>query len=129
MTEAASRRTPALARLLVLLAFALLCTAPTPGDVGGCGQPAELLDAPTFFEEKARIECEGCGDCELETGRCERACTPEPQSLPGDCFALKHDGDVCLRALSHASCSELQTFMADRDPAIPWECNFCPANP
>ncbi|HEX2672377.1 MAG TPA: hypothetical protein VHM25_15960, partial [Polyangiaceae bacterium] len=44
---------------LGLLAL-LFCTAPTPGDVGGCGQSPAELDSETFFASKANIDCQRC---------------------------------------------------------------------
>jgi hypothetical protein len=115
-----------------LAAVALLfCAAPTPGDVGGCGQDAQELDSEVFFLSKANIDCERCQDCRLTTGACERACdasAPVP-ALPEGCVPLVHDGEVCLRALLFAACSDYAGYVADREPRIPTECNFCPPLP
>ena len=54
-----SRITRALLAIVVLV----FCTAPTPGDIGGCGQAPDHLDAPTFFANKKRIDCERCEEC------------------------------------------------------------------
>jgi hypothetical protein len=37
-----------------------------------------------------------------------------------------HDGEVCLRVLLHASCDDYASYMNDRAPAAPSECQFCP---
>lgn len=109
----------------------LLCAAPTPGDVGGCGQDPQELDGETFFDSKANIDCQRCLDCQLTTNSCERACdtsSPLP-AFPEGCAPLVHDGEVCLRALLFASCSDYGGYVADRGPRIPTECNFCPVAP
>jgi len=107
----------------------LFCTAPTPGDVGGCGQRPAELDPGTFFASKANIDCQRCQECNLDTVSCENVCTfPDsyPTSFPEDCVPLVHDGEVCLRALLHASCDDYASYMSDRSPSVPTECNFCP---
>ena len=113
------------------LAFVVLifCTAPTPGDVGGCGQAPAELDPPTFFTSKARLDCKRCDECRLVSGACQVACeAPEryPVAFPDRCVPLVHDGEVCLRALLHASCADYSGYMSDRSPSVPTECNFCP---
>lgn len=121
-------------RELALLTALLLCfvIAPTPGDIGGCGQQAELLDAPTFFATKRVIDCRQCDECGFVYDTCRDACDANaslPEAFPRGCFPLVHDGEVCLRALNNASCDEYSTYMAD-DPetrSTPSECNFCPA--
>jgi hypothetical protein len=121
-------RTPVLLGLMTLLLF---CAAPTPGDVGGCGQQAEELDPGRFFELKASIDCDRCGECGLSTNTCRAACarTELPsQSFPADCLPLVHDGEVCLRALLFAGCDDYSEYMADRAPRAPTECDFCPGS-
>jgi hypothetical protein len=110
----------------VALAF---CAAPVPGDVGGCGQPAKQLDPEAFFYSLQANECEQCRDCDVTSMACERACGAGlvQDEFPKDCVPLVHDGEVCLRAIQSASCSDIRAFMSDRDPTIPTECNFCPA--
>jgi hypothetical protein len=102
--------------------------APTPGDIGGCGQEAQELDWEEFFSLKRSIDCERCADCDLETRACARACETDAGAghLPEGCVPLVHDGEVCLRSLIHASCSDYKTYMDDAAPAVPSECNFCP---
>jgi hypothetical protein len=113
---------------LCLLAL-LFCTAPTPGDVGGCGQSPAELDPETFFASKANIDCQRCEECSLTRVSCQNACNhPEsyPTAFPENCVPLVHDGEVCLRALVHASCDDYASYMSDGSPSVPTECNFCP---
>ncbi len=115
--------------LLAAGAFALLCAAPTPGDVGGCGQEPALLDAPTFFANKKSKDCRQCQKCGLTSQACRDACDPAvpfDTEFPTDCVPLVHDGEVCLRALQYASCDDYATYMDDGAPSTPSECNFCP---
>lgn len=120
-------------RQLLMLAAGLLLfvIAPTPGDIGGCGQEAELLDAPVFFATKLSIDCRHCEECGFVYESCGEACdpyAPVPEAFPQGCFPLVHDGEVCLRALNNASCGDYSAYMID-DPAnrsTPSECNFCP---
>ena len=115
---------------LAIAALALLfCTAPTPGDVGGCGQDPAELDPGVFFDSKANIDCQRCRECGLGSRSCAAACsyTSNPnQSFATDCVPLVHDGEVCLRALLHASCDDYASYTDDRSPSAPSECNFCP---
>ena len=107
----------------------LFCTAPTPGDVGGCGQTPAELDPETFFASKANIDCQRCEECSLTRVSCNNACAhPEsyPTEFPEHCLPLVHDGEVCLRALLHASCNDYAAYMSDGSPSVPTECNFCP---
>ena len=107
----------------------LFCTAPTPGDVGGCGQAPAELDPGTFFASKANIDCQRCRDCSLTRVSCQNACDfPDsyPATFPDNCVPLVHDGEVCLRALLHASCDDYASYMSDSSPSVPTECNFCP---
>jgi hypothetical protein len=110
----------------------LFCTAPTPGDIGGCGQRPQELDPQIFFLSKASIDCQRCGECSLGTKICQTACdSPDsyPMSFPDRCVPLVHDGEVCLRVLLHASCSDYAEYMRDDSPTVPTECNFCPEPP
>ena len=118
---------PAKAGFFVLVL--LSCTAPTPGDVGGCGQKPAELDPGTFFASKAHIDCQRCQECSLTRASCASACQfPEsyPSAFPDNCVPLVHDGEVCLRALLHASCNDYASYMSDSSPSVPTECNFCP---
>jgi hypothetical protein len=124
-----TRRPASLRALWVAMVFAVLCAAPTPGDIGGCGQTAELLDPPIFFASKARMDCIRCGECSLDTNACESACdpgVPTATAFPDGCFPLVHDGEVCLRALRYASCDDYASYVSDTAPGVPTECNFCP---
>jgi hypothetical protein len=114
----------------LLAALALCCLAPTPGDIGGCGQTARDLDPAVFFESKQTIECRRCAECSIRTLACETACDdgPVPDQFPDGCYPLVHDGTVCLRALTQSSCEEHAKVMAD-PPRVPSECNFCPLTP
>ena len=112
---------------LLFVAATVLCLAPTPGDIGGCGQTAQDLDPVAFFASKQAIECSRCIECQLRTDGCERVCTDlEPErEFPAGCFPLVHDGTVCLRALTQASCDDHRRVVGD-PPSVPSECNFCP---
>jgi hypothetical protein len=100
---------------------------PTVGDIGSCAQEVDALDVPTFFAMKARLDCARCGECSLSGKECEAACTAPRRTsfLPG-CAPLVHDGEVCLRALTHASCDEYASYMDEARPTAPSECQFCP---
>ncbi len=106
---------------------AAVCMAPTPGDIGGCGQEAQDLDAPAFFLSLQSIQCDRCQECRIRTAVCEAACSGAdvPEAFPEGCFPLVHDGTVCLRAMIQASCEDHREFAAD-PPSVPTECNFCP---
>ncbi|MGC4092046.1 MAG: hypothetical protein QM756_30020 [Polyangiaceae bacterium] len=71
MTLSSTGRVARAVLAFVALAF---CAAPVPGDVGGCNQKAEELDAGAFFASKARVDCAHCADCALRTDACQRAC-------------------------------------------------------
>ncbi|HEX3775679.1 MAG TPA: hypothetical protein VHV51_14505 [Polyangiaceae bacterium] len=118
--------------LLSLIAF-VFCTAPTPGDIGGCGQRPQELDPGIFFVSKAAIDCQRCTECGLASKSCTNACNDDPASYPNAfpdrCLPLVHDGEVCLRALSNASCSDYADYMSDQSPTVPTECDFCPEPP
>ena len=118
--------------LAVALFSLIFCAAPTPGDVGGCGQKPAELDPVTFFSSKEAIDCQRCGECSIQTRACEKACTDPasyPSTFPALCLPLVHDGEVCLRVLLHASCADYAAYMDDRAPQAPTECNFCPEPP
>lgn len=109
--------------------LAVFCLAPTPGDIGGCGQPAEELDPSAFFENKLRVDCKGCERCGIATRACARACDPgtvPARSFPPGCAPLAHDGEVCIRALDAASCDDYASYLADESAQSPSECQFCP---
>lgn len=113
--------------VVTVLATSVLM-APTPGDVGGCGQPAEPLDPAKFFGQKRRIDCDQCLRCGLATLTCAAACEPPAgeDAFDPDCLPLAHDGEVCLNALEAASCDDYAGYVDDVAPTAPTECNFCP---
>ena len=100
---------------------------PTVGDIGSCNQDVDALDPVLFFAFKARIDCLRCGECSLSGRQCEAACTGAPATsfLPG-CRPLVHDGEVCLHALTHASCDDYASYTDETRPTAPSECQFCP---
>lgn len=114
---------------LLLAALAIFCLAPTPGDIGGCGQTARDLDPDVFFTSKRAVECRRCRECSLRTPACELSCEEGvelPAEFPDGCFPLVHDGTVCLRRLTQSSCEDHAKVMGE-PPRVPSECNFCPA--
>jgi hypothetical protein len=114
---------------LLALLLLLFCAAPTPGDVGGCGQSPDPLDPEVFFANKRDIDCKQCRACALATATCEGACSgeaPLPADFPEGCAPLVHDGEVCLRALHFASCDAYRSYVDDIAPTVPTECDFCP---
>jgi hypothetical protein len=116
-------------RLAVVTAAMLGGVGALPGDIGGCGQGGDALEARQFFARKRAIECQRCAACGLESEACEGACEAESattESFPEGCVPLVHDGEVCLRALESARCRSFATFVADQAPRMPTECDFCP---
>jgi hypothetical protein len=118
---------PRLGKVLGVL-VALMAMAPTAGNIGSCGQEAVQLDAEKFFEAKQAIDCARCSDCPVFSKACTAACGEAPVTgeFPDGCVPLVHDGEVCLDALTSASCSDYESFMADQGATIPTECDFCP---
>jgi len=115
-------------RLLFVCGLGWLCAAPTPGDVGGCGQHPEMLDPVVFFQLKVAEDCEKCADCKFTTNYCSEVCSPEyqPPGFPDGCVPLVHDGEVCLNALDAAGCGEYEDYAKDEGRLAPSECQFCP---
>lgn len=116
-------------RKAAALVVALLCLAPVPGDIGACGQPVQRLDADVFFRAKRHIDCDRCGSCGIASTACRDACdraTPGLRAFPAGCEPLVHDGEVCLRRLRDAACSEYAEYQSDDHPSVPSECDFCP---
>ena len=115
--------------LAIAAVFAIgLCTAPTVGDVGGCGTSASSLDLATYSFDRKVIDCQRCKQCGLASDTCKTACTrdaPSNVSWPSSCNPLQHDGDVCIRALKAASCGDYAAFVDDIAPTEPTECDFC----
>lgn len=119
-------------RRLVVVVLGLLCAAPTAGDVGGCGRTVSDLDTTRFANARKLEDCERCTSCGLSTQTCARACDPKQPSnvlIPETCRPLLHDGEVCLRALEAASCSDYASFVDDLAPSNPSECEFCRVAP
>jgi len=106
-------------RALVVI-LALLCAAPTAGDVGGCGRSVNELDPARFGVARKLEDCQRCTECGITTQRCTHACDPKAPSdvlIPATCKPLFHDGEVCLRALNAASCEDYATFEDDNAPS------------
>jgi len=117
---------------IVGIVLALLLTAATPGDVGGCGKEATLLDRDRYSSARKVLDCDRCTACEITTDRCARACDPRAAPdivLPLTCEPLFRDGAVCLRALDAASCEKFATYVDDLAPVVPSECDFCRVPP
>lgn len=110
------------------LILALVCMAPTAGNIGSCGQEAQFLDSNKFFSTKQFTDCSRCTECAIFTEACSRACQNIAivGTFPDGCFPLVHDGEVCLDALDVASCDDYASYMADEGATIPTECDFCP---
>jgi hypothetical protein len=117
------RRDVALAGVL-----AVLFAAPTVGDIGSCGVTPTLLDERLFANARKAVDCQRCTECGLTTQTCVRACdsnAPSDVSWPPTCHPLLQDGNVCVRALRAASCSDYAGFVDDVAPTEPSECDFC----
>ncbi len=113
---------------LVLALLGAFCLAPTPGDIGGCGQPAQPLDPTIFYDSLYATDCRACEKCGFMTMACKAACAPPggPQSFPLGCEPVAHDGEVCLRVLQSTSCHDYASYVSDSAPTRPSECQFCP---
>lgn len=111
-----------------IILLGLLCSAPTAGDVGGCGAEITALDPEDFALARKEQDCARCRECALATPRCARACDPAkpPETqVPTTCHPVRHDGEVCLRALQAASCEAYASYVDESAPATPSECEFC----
>lgn len=131
MKKAVAARRADRARITRGIGLAILCMAPSAGNIGSCGQDAEVLDAPKFLTAKNAVDCSSCIECGLLTAQCDRACDgvlPADASFPSGCLPLVHDGEVCLDALSASTCDAYARFVADQGATIPTECNFCPVD-
>lgn len=116
-------------RAALAIGVVLFCAAPTPGDVGSCGQRVQLLDPPAFFERKKATDCAKCRECDLKTDYCSAACDDdeEPKTeFPEGCEPIVHDGEACLNALDAAGCGDYEDFVRDEGRKSPNECRFCP---
>jgi hypothetical protein len=101
---------------------------PTVGDVGACGRSATDLSEAAYAYARRNVDCSRCNACGLKTNHCVVACDPKAPSdiaFPPTCRPLVHDGEVCMRALRAASCSDYATYVDDDAPAVPTECDFC----
>jgi hypothetical protein len=119
-------------QLLLATILVLFCAAPTPGDIGGCGQPADDLDAALFFKTLKYTDCQSCQACGISSQACVTACdaTQAPDvAFPTGCAPLAHDGEVCLRKLQQSSCDDYALYVRDDAPTRPSECQFCPVRP
>lgn len=118
-------RLPSLPLALTALFF---LTAPYSGDYGCFTDQAADLDPNKFFLSKQADDCAACMACNFTTNDCMRACGPPMGgAFPYGCYPLIQDGEVCLRALEAASCSDYQSYVSDQGATIPTECDFCPA--
>jgi hypothetical protein len=116
-------------RFVLSIVVVLFCAAPTPGDIGGCGQRVQPLGAKPFFAAKKDVDCAKCQDCSFSTNFCENACDGdvEPQTeFPAGCNPIVHDGEVCLNALEATGCGEYEDYVKDSGRQSPNECRFCP---
>lgn len=112
--------------------LAMLCMAPTAGDIGGCGKEATELDPDDYAFARKSEDCDRCRECGIGSERCKRSCDPAraPEiALPPTCKPVRHDGEVCLRALDTVSCEKFATYVDDVAPATPGECDFCKIKP
>lgn len=119
------RRAELAALAVVTMAFV---AAPTVGDVGGCGRTAADLDFAVFARARKIVDCNRCRECGVASERCGRACDPAKPSdvaFPATCHPVLHDGEVCIRALKAASCSDYASYVDDASPSVPSECDFC----
>jgi hypothetical protein len=119
-------------RLVVVVVLGLLCMAPTAGDIGGCGTEAKSLDPEGYAYARKRMDCQRCQECGINTARCQRSCDPNAApdtAIPSTCQPLYHDGEVCIRVLSSASCSTYASYVDDLAPSTPSECEFCKIAP
>ena len=106
----------------------VLVAAPTVGDVGGCGRTATDLDFAIFAHARKIVDCNRCRECGLSTDHCTRACDaakPSDVTFPPTCHPVLHDGEVCIRALKAASCTDYASYVDDAAPSVPSECDFC----
>lgn len=116
----------------IVVVLALLCMAPTAGDIGGCGAEVTALDREAFAIARKNEDCDRCAECGIRRARCERACDPAKAPeirIPSTCTPIEHDGVVCLRALRASSCTTYASYVDDVAPATPSECEFCKIAP
>lgn len=116
-------------RLALATVVVLFCAAPTPGDIGGCGQRVQPLGPEPFFLAKKDIDCAKCDECSFSTEFCANACDPDlvpPTEFPEGCDPIVHDGEVCLNALEATGCGDYEDYVRDSGRKAPNECRFCP---
>jgi hypothetical protein len=127
------RRPPGRASIGFVVILATLVAAPTVGDIGSCGTPAEPLGAPEFFSARLSLECDRCNTCGFTASPiCKQVCADLqkkrfPSTFPDGCHPVTHDGDVCLNAIEALSCNDFGDLVTD-PPIVPTECDFCPAS-
>lgn len=112
----------------ITFVLAVLCAAPTAGDIGSCGKTAVDLDEKGFGLARKRLDCRRCKECNVGTARCAAACDPNVSSdvsFGATCRPLIRDGEVCLDALAVASCTDFAKYVSDDERLIPGECDFC----
>lgn len=112
------------------MVLALLCAAPTVGDVGGCGDEPVTLGPTKYTNARKKLECGRCRECGVRTERCKRACDPKAPGdavLPATCRPLERDAEVCFRVLLETSCEVFASSVDDVSPTAPSECLFCRA--
>lgn len=121
-------RAPGRVSVGLVIVLACFAAAPTVGDVGSCGAPAEALGAAKFFAARAALECRRCRECGLSTRPCAIACDPNatlPLAFPQGCRPAVHDGEVCLNALDALGCGAFGDVVGEA-ALVPTECDFCP---
>lgn len=114
------------------IVLAVLCAAPTAGDIGGCGEEPVLLAPTRYTAARKRLECNRCRECGVGTQRCKRACDPKAPGdaeLPATCRPLERDAEVCFRVLLETSCETFAASVDDVSPVAPSECLFCRVGP
>jgi len=131
MTNARTPLRDGAVRLVLAAVVVLFCAAPTPGDIGGCGQRVQPLDPGAFYERKKETDCSKCRECSFSTDFCKGACDKAVDPLsefPEGCDPIVHDGEVCLNALEAASCGDYEAYVKDQAREAPNECRFCPVS-
>ena len=89
---------------------------------------AIAVDEEDFGYTRKIVDCDRCRACALGTERCRRACDGPVEGyvrFPKTCRPLRHDGDVCIRALRSASCDTFARYVDDAIAETPSECEFC----
>lgn len=113
---------------LVAVAALVFGAAPTAGDVGSCGNSAVDIDEARFATARKVLDGRRCKECAIESARCKAAMDPDVPSdvsFGSTCRPLVRDAEVCLDALTVASCGDYRKYMSDDERLIPGECDFC----